>query len=50
VDEIIEYFKTKTLTGTIGTPEDIAEAYLYLMKDQFITGVTLESDGGFLLP
>jgi len=48
-EEIIEYYKAKTLTGTIGTPEDMAEAYLYLMKDQFITGVTLGSDGGFLL-
>ena len=30
-------------------PEDLAEAYLYLMKDQFVTGSILQSDGGRLL-
>lgn len=38
-----------TLVGEIGKPEDIAEAYLYLMKDRFISGCVLNSDGGHLL-
>jgi NAD(P)-dependent dehydrogenase (short-subunit alcohol dehydrogenase family) len=47
--EIIDDFKKVTTTGTIGRPEDLAEAYLYLMKDQFVTGAIIESNGGRLL-
>lgn len=43
------YFSEGTLTKSIGEPEDIAEAYLYLMKDRFITGQVILSDGGRLL-
>jgi len=34
--------------GRIGTPEDVAEAVLFLCSDQasYITGATLEVDGG----
>lgn len=49
VDQIVEHYKTKTLTGAIGNPEDMAEAYLYLMRDKFVTGTTLSSNGGYLL-
>ncbi len=34
--------------GRVGKPEDIAEAYLYLMKSGFSTGETLVVDGGAL--
>jgi NAD(P)-dependent dehydrogenase (short-subunit alcohol dehydrogenase family) len=34
--------------GRIGKPEDIAEAYLYLMKTGFSTGETIVVDGGAL--
>lgn len=32
----------------VGKPEDIAEAYLYLMKTGFSTGETIIVDGGAL--
>jgi NAD(P)-dependent dehydrogenase (short-subunit alcohol dehydrogenase family) len=34
--------------GRVGKPEDIAEAYLYLMKTGFSTGETVVVDGGAL--
>jgi NAD(P)-dependent dehydrogenase (short-subunit alcohol dehydrogenase family) len=47
--EVKEGFKAKTLLGKLGQPEDVAEAYLYLMKDSFVTGTTIHSNGGALL-
>ena len=35
--------------GHVGTPADIAEAAVMLMTNPFITGVTLDVDGGGLL-
>ena len=35
--------------GKSGTPEEVAEAYVYLMKDTNTTGVSIESNGGWLL-
>lgn len=49
VEQFVEFYKTKTLTGTIGTREDLAEAYLYLMKDNLVTETRLKSNGGHLL-
>lgn len=42
----LELFAKDTLTGTVGRPEEIAEAYIYLMKDSFITAAVIESSGG----
>ncbi|KAJ6779397.1 hypothetical protein PWT90_03952 [Aphanocladium album] len=42
----IERFAKDTITGTVGRPEEIAEAYIYLMKDSFITAAVIESSGG----
>ncbi len=40
----------ETLAEAIGTPEDVAEAYIYVMKDRFLTtSSVVESDGGRLL-
>jgi NAD(P)-dependent dehydrogenase (short-subunit alcohol dehydrogenase family) len=39
----------ETLLGRIGTPEDIAEAVLFLTGANFVTGATLVVDGGRLL-
>jgi pteridine reductase len=39
----------ETLLGRIGTPEDIAEAVLYLTRAPFVTGTSLVVDGGRLL-
>jgi NAD(P)-dependent dehydrogenase (short-subunit alcohol dehydrogenase family) len=38
-----------SLTNSFGRPEDIAEAYGYLMRDRFATGSFVTSDGGRLL-
>jgi NAD(P)-dependent dehydrogenase (short-subunit alcohol dehydrogenase family) len=39
----------ETLLGRIGTPEDIAEAVMFLTGANFVTGTTLVVDGGRLL-
>ena len=39
----------ETLLGRIGSPEDVAEAVIYLTRAQFVTGTTLVVDGGRLL-
>ena len=44
-----EAFKAETLVGKLGTPQDVAEAYLYAMKDQFVTGSVISTDGGRIL-
>jgi NAD(P)-dependent dehydrogenase (short-subunit alcohol dehydrogenase family) len=39
----------ETLLGRIGTPEDVAEAVLFLVHARFVTGTTIVVDGGRLL-
>ncbi|KAL8954133.1 MAG: hypothetical protein Q9222_000015 [Ikaeria aurantiellina] len=39
----------RTTTGKIGLPEDVAEAYLYVMRDRNCTGSIITTDGGSLL-
>jgi NAD(P)-dependent dehydrogenase (short-subunit alcohol dehydrogenase family) len=39
----------RTLTGTVGEPEDIALAHLHLMENRYVTGTVLTVDGGLLL-
>ena len=46
---MLSLFQSKTLTDTVGQPEDVAEAYLWLMRDRFVTGQVVHSDGGYLL-
>lgn len=43
---VVERYAKDSITGTVGRPEEIAEAYLYLMKDSFITASSIESSGG----
>ncbi|KAI9713683.1 MAG: hypothetical protein M1828_001372 [Chrysothrix sp. TS-e1954] len=38
-----------TTTGEIASPEDVAEAYMYSMKDHNLTGSVLSTNGGVLL-
>jgi hypothetical protein len=33
----------------VGEPEDLAEAYLFLMRERFITGQIINVDGGTAL-
>jgi pteridine reductase len=39
----------ETLLGRVGSPEDVAEAVLYLAGAHFVTGTSLVVDGGRLL-
>lgn len=39
----------ETLLGRVGTPDDVAEAVLYLARAGFVTGTSLVVDGGRLL-
>ena len=41
--------QSATTTGLIGQPEDVAEAYLYAMKDNNLTGSMISTNGGLLL-
>ena len=34
------------LLGKVGTPEEVAEAYVYLMRDSNATGSVVSSNGG----
>ncbi|KAK5217049.1 hypothetical protein LTR72_010045 [Exophiala xenobiotica] len=42
-------FGKKMATGAIGKVEDVAESYIYAMKDKNVTGTVLRSDGGSFL-
>ncbi|RFU72189.1 short chain dehydrogenase [Trichoderma arundinaceum] len=46
---LLEKYKGSTMTRTIGGPEDVAEAYLYCMRDAFVDGTVIHSSGGYLL-
>lgn len=37
------------ITGRIGQAEDVAEAYVYCMKDCNLTGSVINSNGGVLM-
>jgi len=43
---LIKRVDEKAFTGTIGKPEDVAEAYLWLMKDANVTGTVVASESG----
>jgi NAD(P)-dependent dehydrogenase (short-subunit alcohol dehydrogenase family) len=40
---------SKLLTGNVGAPEELAEAYLYLIRGRFTTGQIIVADGGSVL-
>lgn len=42
-------FARRALTGTVGEPEQIAAAHVYLMENRFVTGTVLTVDGGLIL-
>ncbi len=50
-EKILNNIKERTPLGRLGTPADIARAYLFLASDdaEFITGTTLSVDGGLVL-
>ena len=47
--EIMESLRKETPVGRLGTPEDVAEAMLYLSEAQFVTGQVLPVNGGFII-
>ncbi len=50
-EKVIEMIKEKTPLGKLGDPEDIANAYMFLVSDEakYITGTVLSVDGGLVL-
>lgn len=48
-DEILAAVAKRLPVRHIGTPEEIADAVLFLMKNSYVTGITLTIDGGGLL-
>lgn len=49
LEVVLQGFRADSLIDRVGTPEDLAEAYLYTMKDEFATGSIVQSDGGRLV-
>lgn len=49
-EKVLAQLKEQTPLGRLGSPEDIASAYLFLASDQaeFITGTVLQVDGGLV--
>ena len=41
--------EAKSTTGEVGRPEDVAESYLYVMRDRKVTGSVIDTNGGCLL-
>ncbi|KAJ5272642.1 NAD(P)-binding protein [Penicillium angulare] len=46
-EKVFQSMRDGSLTGTMGRPEDLAESYVYLMKDHFATAAVIDSNGGF---
>jgi pteridine reductase len=47
--EQLERRAAETLLGRVGSPEDVADAIVFLTQADFVTGATLVVDGGRLL-
>lgn len=46
---IFAAMETESIMGKLGSTEELAEAYMYLMKNTFATGSTIVVDGGRLV-
>ncbi|KAJ5816552.1 Glucose/ribitol dehydrogenase [Penicillium robsamsonii] len=44
-----EFYASTALLGKVGTPEEVAEAFIYLLRDSNITGTSIHSSGGVLV-
>ena len=49
LDSILQGFAEASLVERVADPQDVAEAYIYAMKDRFVTGTIISTDGGRLL-
>ena len=47
--EQVERRASETALGRVGSPEDVADAVVFLAAAEFVTGATLVVDGGLLL-
>lgn len=48
-EKIMQGYREKSLVEDLGRPEDVSEAYVYCMRDSFVTGQVILSEGGLLL-
>ncbi|KAI5212827.1 DUF1620-domain-containing protein [Aureobasidium subglaciale] len=48
-EQTFKQFESKMATGKIGQVEDVAEAYIYAMKDKNLTGSMISTNGGSML-
>ncbi|MDD5174640.1 MAG: 3-oxoacyl-[acyl-carrier-protein] reductase [Candidatus Omnitrophica bacterium] len=50
-EKVLDSIKAKVPLGRLGTPEDIANAFVYLASDEasYVTGAVLSVDGGVVL-
>lgn len=48
-DAAMEAIAGRLPAGRVGRPEEVADAIVFLMGNEFVTGVTLPIDGGILL-
>lgn len=46
LEGVLQGFKDATLVGKVGRPEDLAEAYVFCMRCNFVTGSIIETNGG----
>jgi NAD(P)-dependent dehydrogenase (short-subunit alcohol dehydrogenase family) len=47
-----DFYKSATKNNIIkraGTPEEVAKALLFAVENEFITGTTIDVDGGWIL-
>ncbi|KAJ5681318.1 NAD(P)-binding protein [Penicillium maclennaniae] len=48
-DAAVEMAEAKSTVGQTGSPECVAQAYIYLMKDHYASGSVVSTNGGMLL-
>jgi hypothetical protein len=49
LERVLAGFRDRTLTKSVGTPEELSEAYIYFMRCSYATGSLVEVNGGTLL-
>lgn len=47
--DMVEGLRRRTATGQVGRVEDVVESFLYVMKDHYVTGSVVRTDGGVFL-
>lgn len=48
-DGMMNHIASSLPTGKVAGPEDIAESYVYVLRDRNITGTVVDTNGGTLL-